>query len=411
MAKAVAYEGHAAWIEKEGKTSQGPFPPLADVRKKLQVNWYRSPTPRGALRALSRRSDAQGLVQALGHLAAWGLTGYSVLRAWASGSWAATAATTWVHGTVGSLLVHGCHELGHGTVFATPLLNDIFLRIYSLLYWWDPHEYAGSHTYHHRYTEYAEGDRENLFPVTPSLEPLLLLQLFTVNLTGRTGRVFGKGGLLACVEYTVKCALGGVAADAGTVQHEWLSTLHADQPGNFARGVRWSRILVLFHGGVFAYAVSSRTYALVLVVNVHLFVGNWLAYFIGVTQHCGLKGSVADFRRNTRSVWLDPVTEFFYWRMNFHLEHHMFAGVPCYNLKKLHGLIEHDLPETKSVWATWAEMRAIHANQLKNPGYEHERPLPATANPAVGTATAPRGGGQATEGDIGDLAPAGLKVE
>ena len=32
---------------------------------------------------------------------------------------------------------------------------------------------------------------------------------------------------------------------------------------------------------------------------------------------------------------LDPLSSFC-WHMNWHLEHHMFAGVPCYNLKALH---------------------------------------------------------------------------
>ena len=27
---------------------------------------------------------------------------------------------------------------------------------------------------------------------------------------------------------------------------------------------------------------------------------------------------------------------FWYWHMNFHIEHHMYAAVPCYNLEKLH---------------------------------------------------------------------------
>ena len=35
-----------------------------------------------------------------------------------------------------------------------------------------------SHSYHHRYSQYPEADRENLFPLEPSLDPMVLLQVF-----------------------------------------------------------------------------------------------------------------------------------------------------------------------------------------------------------------------------------------
>ena len=44
------------------------------------------------------------------------------------------------------------HELAHGSVFKTKILNKIFLYLLSLLTWWDVFDYASSHTYHHRYT-------------------------------------------------------------------------------------------------------------------------------------------------------------------------------------------------------------------------------------------------------------------
>lgn len=40
---------------------------------------------------------------------------------------------------------------------------------------------------------------------------------------------------------------------------------------------------------------------------------------------------------------LIPVISFFYWNMNYHVEHHMYPGVPCYNLPRLHHLIDLDL--------------------------------------------------------------------
>ena len=46
-----------------------------------------------------------------------------------------------------------------------------------------------SHTYHHRYSQFPDGDRENVFPLEPSLDPYLLMQLFTLNLTSVPGTI------------------------------------------------------------------------------------------------------------------------------------------------------------------------------------------------------------------------------
>lgn len=40
----------------------------------------------------------------------------------------------------------------------------------------------------------------------------------------------------------------------------------------------------------------------------------------------------------------DPLISFLYWRMEYHIEHHMFAAIPCYNLKKFSKLVADQLP-------------------------------------------------------------------
>ncbi len=52
------------------------YPPLADVRKSLRVDWYRCPIEPAKLRELSKRSDLQGWFQAGGHLALFAVTGF-----------------------------------------------------------------------------------------------------------------------------------------------------------------------------------------------------------------------------------------------------------------------------------------------------------------------------------------------
>ena len=51
-----------------------------------------------------------------------------------------------------------------------------------------------------------------------------------------------------------------------------------------------------------------------------------------------------DHRLNSRTVYMNPVTRFLYWNMNYHVEHHMFPMVPYHALPALHEEIKDDLP-------------------------------------------------------------------
>jgi fatty acid desaturase len=110
------------------------YPPLADVRKSLRVDWYRCPIEPARLRELSRRSDLQGWFQAGGHLALFALTGTLVYVFWSQANWLGFFVALFAHGTVGSFFVGVApHELGHGTVFRTRWLNKAFMYLFSLL--------------------------------------------------------------------------------------------------------------------------------------------------------------------------------------------------------------------------------------------------------------------------------------
>ena len=379
------------------------YPSLADVRASLRVDWYRCPMKPGRLRELSTRSDLQGWLQAGGHLALFALTGALVYLFWADANWFGFILALFLHGTVGSFFTGTApHELGHGTVFHTKWLNKAFLYIFSLLSWWDPFDYASSHTYHHRYTLHPDGDRENLLPLHPAVGRTFLLQLFTVNVLTQRGRTFGKGGLISTIFLTVLGALGRVPAD-GRPANEWLSALHDDQPSQHQKSIWWSRALLLFHGTVLVIALVTGLWVLPLILTLFPFIANWLAYAVGMTQHCGLQENTSDFRKSVRSITLHPLIEFLYWRMNWHTEHHMYAGVPCYNLKTLHREVADDMPVPRTLWEAWREMLETWRRQQADPDYFFDTPLPPTAK------IARHHKADQLESSIGDLAPEGLK--
>ena len=85
--------------------------------------------------------------------------------------------------------------------------------------------------------------------------------------------------------------------------------------------------------------------------------------------------------------------------MNWHIEHHMFAGVPCYNLKKLHKIVALDMPKPRTLFGAWLEMRKTWLKQLENPKYEFDTHVPSERK-IIHTRDE-----EGLAGSIGELAP------
>ena len=89
----------------------------------------------------------------------------------------------------------------------------------------------------------------------------------------------------------------------------------------------------------------------------------------GLTQHMGLKESTKDHRESTRSVRLNPIFSFIYWKMEYHIEHHMFPMVPSHNLPKLHEEIKYQLPKPQTLFEAYKEIIPAVIKKSKNPDY------------------------------------------
>lgn len=372
--------------------SQG-YESLRDVRESFKVSWYRCPMEPAVLRDLTRRSNLQGFLQAFGYLLVIGLTGFLACWFFAHGVWVGFAIAFFAFGTAYSFTSLACHELSHGTVFRTRWLNVIFLHLFGALGWFNFYHYRVSHTYHHLYTLHPRGDREVLLPKYPSLELPFLLQLFTVSILGGTE----SPGLVPVMKSTFRLALFRKFDD------EWSRAIFTpDQDAAFRTAVTWSRVMVIFHVIVMAAGVISGLWLPAVLVTFGFTVGNWLRYFVGVPMHVGLRDNVPDFRLCVRTITLDPISHFLYWRMNYHTEHHMYAAVPCYRLRKLHGVLASDMPAPRTLFGAWREMRETWKRQQAEPGYQFNTPLPRRPGAAPGQQ-------DALSSSLGDLAPKSLE--
>jgi fatty acid desaturase len=86
-------------------------------------------------------------------------------------------------------------------------------------------------------------------------------------------------------------------------------------------------------------------------IDRNLLISGWLIPMIfintmvnirGMSQHTGLEHEF-DIVLGTRTILTNPVTRFFMCNENYHLEHHLYPGVPWYNLPALHDELKEDL--------------------------------------------------------------------
>jgi fatty acid desaturase len=329
------------------------------IRKGVSITWYRSPLPPGAMKMLHTRSDLKGAFQTLGYLGIFTCTGALSLYSFSHWPWWATIIALCLHGTVGAFLINAVHELGHGTVFKTKWLNVFFCHVCAFFGWINHEMFQTSHTRHHRYTLHPPDDQEVVFPLRILLKQFLLASTFNLP------------AIWWVAKNTVRIA-------KGKLEGEWEQTCYPeDQPELRIPPVGWARMLLAGHGLVLIISIAYGWWLLPVVVSLPHFYCGGLFFLCNNTQHIGLQDNVPDFRLCCRTFTLNPFVRFLYWQMNYHIEHHMFAAVPCYNLKKLHGLIEADLPPSPhGIIAVWKEILEIQAKQIADPKYQYKAPIP-----------------------------------
>jgi fatty acid desaturase len=342
---------------------------MATEKQKAQkINWYRTPLDRATLAALNQRSDWLGLLQTLGHLGLLVLTGSAAWYAAEHLSLVSLLLILFLHGTFYAFLLNGFHELCHSTVFKTKWLNSLFLHLFSFLGSFNHVFFWTSHQEHHKYTLHPPDDLEVVLPVEITLSSFFKNML--VNPWGFYQRVKGV-----------------VRLSMGRLEGEWENVLFPETaPETRRRLFGWARTLLFGHALLIVVSLAMSLWTglnfwlLPVLITLAPFYGGWLLFLCNNTQHVGLQDNVPDFRLCTRTIILNPFVRFLYWHMNFHIEHHMYAAVPCYNLGRLHRAIKHDLPPSPvGLIATWQEIIAILRKQKHDPTYQYVPPVPAQA--------------------------------
>ncbi len=311
--------------------------------------WYKPQIDKKTLKELSKRSDLAGWRHIIIYIVSMVFLGLLCTYYW--GTWLFILfyfayCTLW--GGADAIW----HECGHRTAFKTRKLNNFFYYIASFLNNFEPIRWRWSHSLHHSYT--ASVDPHD-FEVEESIFSKYSLFTFLIRfIPGYYFLILHKSLHLEIIKH----ALGiktKVMRECIPLEKKQLCIIS-------------SRIFVALW---------------ILIIFSSYWVGSFLPIFLflipkffislnvlwGLTQHMGLKEDTKDHRESTRSVRLNPVFSFIYWKMEYHIEHHMFPMVPSYNLPKLHEVIKDQLPKPQTLFEAYKEIIPAIIKKAKDPSY------------------------------------------
>lgn len=325
----------------------------ARARGLVGAEWYKSLVPRPLLRSLQGRSDAKAIRDTLIWYALILAAGATLIFTWGSG-WAFVS--FFIYGTLYAGPADSrWHESSHATPFATDWMNEWLYQAASFQVMRRPTVWRWSHARHHTDTLVTGRDRE--IQVRLPIRPLaILLDFFGFTLAPKE---FASAFLNAC---------GHIDAEEKTFIPE----------AERGKVVREARVWVLAFLAIAASAIHFQSWLPIMLFGVVPSIcGSWLYNFFGIVQHACLPENELDFRLNSRTALMNPLSRFLYWNMNYHVEHHMYPVVPYYALPRLHEAIKADCPPPySSMWQAYRELLPALYRQWRDPRYCIRRPLP-----------------------------------
>ncbi|MCG3147434.1 MAG: Na(+)-translocating NADH-quinone reductase subunit F [Verrucomicrobiae bacterium] len=336
---------------------------LAVEKGLAEAEWYTTPIPKTVLRQFLERRDGPAIRDTLLLIALLVGTGYATVALW--GTWWAVIPYLIYAVLYGTSSDSRWHECGHATAFKTDWMNTVVYEVASFMVMRESVVWRWSHTRHHSDTIIVGRDPEIQIPRPPDLRGLVLA-LFCIG-------VYRK-----YFPNLLRHALGKVTDAERTFI----------PPSEFRKVARNARICLAIYAAVIAAAIVWQSWIPIFLFILPQFFGTWLMIVHNTTQHAGLAENVLDHRLNCRTVYMNPISRFIYWNMNYHVEHHMFPLVPYHALPKLHQAVQADFPPPyPSILSAWREILPTIRRQVKDPGYHIKRQLPA---PQQRTTDAPR---------------------
>ena len=311
--------------------------------------WYKPQVDKTTLKKLSQRSDFEGWKHII--IFFLSLIGLGLMSFY-------TWATLWFipcylfYCTLWSGADAIWHECGHRTAFKTRKLNDFFYVIASFMDNFEPVRWRWSHSLHHSYT--ASVDPHDYEVDGSIFANHTLISFILIFIPGSSFFTLHKS-LHAEI---IKHALG--------IKTNVMNECIPDDKKKDC--INSSRIFVGLWILIVSLSIILQSFIPILLFLIPKFF-NSLNIVWGLTQHMGLKEGSKDHRLSTRSVRMNPIFSFIYWKMEYHIEHHMFPMVPSYNLPKLYEVIKDQLPRPQTLFEAYKEIIPAVIKKSKDPEF------------------------------------------
>ena len=325
--------------------------------------WHKCHVDKEILKELSKKSDLKGFQHISVFFGLLVLTGTLAFITW--GTW---WSVFWflVYGNIYSFSNPLWHETGHKTAFKSKILNEIFYYISSFMSNFEPIRWRYTHFVHHgnTYSTINPFDHEIEYGNDLRQTPKRLL----INITPFLDLLFFKKHISFEI---IQHAFG---IKTKVMQDSIPESARSKAKFN-------SRIYLFIWLSIIFWSILASSWLPVLYFLLPQFYGKTLHKLVAFTQHAGLARNVKDHRLTSREMYLNPVLSFLYWKMEYHLTHHMFPTVPSYNLDKLHHYIKDQLPRTnEGLIDAYKEIIPAIIKQSKEEDYFLKKDLPQLQN-------------------------------
>ena len=148
-------------------------------------------------------------------------------------------------------------------------------------------------------------------------------------------------------------------------------------PAEMPKAIWNARLMVASYAAMLLWAALAESWIPIVLVFLPRILGGPVTGLLHLTQHTCLQMNVRDHRFSTRSFMAGPVTRFFYFNMNYHIEHHSFPMVPFYNLPRLNAAVRDQLPAPcDGLIGVYSEILTAIRRQHREPGYFIRRAVP-----------------------------------
>ena len=327
----------------------------------ISSEWFKPKLNRKILKNLSKRSDIEGWRHIIIYIVSMFVLVFLCTYFW--GTWFFVLfylayCTMW--GGADAIW----HECGHRTAFKTRKLNDFFYNIASFMNNFESVRWRYSHSLHHSYTASIDPHDfevdESIFAKTNIFSFFLrfIPGMYFLNLHNSLHKEIIQHALGVETKVMREC-------------------IPKDKK---SKCIFVSRIYVILWIIIIFFSIFINSFLPIFLFLVPKFFASLNAVW-GLTQHMGLREDVKDHRQSTRSVRLNPIFSFIYWKMEYHIEHHMFPMVPSYNLPKLHEFIKDQLPKPQNLFKAYKEIIPAVIKKSKDPNYYIPVKIPVNYNP------------------------------